>query len=45
MEMITETEFVKDAGNILNRLVSGGKEIVITRKIRKLPKSSPLPAK
>jgi len=36
MEIITEAEFVKDAGKILDRLVSVGNEIVITRKDREI---------
>ncbi len=45
MEIIAETEFVKDAGNILNRLISGGKEIVITRKNREIAKVIPFARK
>ncbi|MGE0086200.1 MAG: hypothetical protein AB7S75_17470 [Desulfococcaceae bacterium] len=45
MEMITESEFVKDTGNILNRLLSGGKEIVITRKNQEIAKVIPFTRK
>jgi len=41
MEMITEMEFVKDAGNILNRAVSVGSQIVITRKNQEIAKVIP----
>lgn len=41
MEIITETEFLEDAGKILDRLVSVGREIVITRKNKEIAKVIP----
>lgn len=45
MEMITETEFVKDAGKIFDRLVFSGKEFVITRKNQEIARIIPFARK
>lgn len=45
MEIISETEFVKDAGKILDRRVSVGNGIVITRKDRVIATVIPFPRK